>query len=155
MKQVVCLLLCGTIFLAGCAGRDGNPVSAYKPGDEKRNCISLQTEMSQIDTEIASLTPKANKGPWNTLMLVTGLFVIVPLFFMDLKNGEKTELEAYKQRRNSLSLIAAQKGCVIADAAANAAVSQPDGDFQGKKIVGYQTAGKDANGKPIVVPVYE
>jgi len=154
MKKAVCLLLCGTIFLAGCAGRDGNPVPVYKPGDEKRDCLSLQTEMAQIDAEISRLTPKANKGPWNTLMIVTGLFVIVPLFFIDMKNGEKTELEAYRQRNNSLALIAAQKGCVIADAAANAAV-QSSTDSQGKKLKGYQTSGTDANGRPIFVPVYE
>ena len=111
---LTCSIVC-TSLLSGCAGRDGNPVSAYQPGDEKRNCISLQTELSQTDAKIAELTPKANKMPWNTIMLVTGVFVIIPVFFMDLKNGEKVELDAYRQRHNTLELIAAQQGCVVAD----------------------------------------
>ncbi|MDD5457980.1 MAG: hypothetical protein PHF37_01105 [Phycisphaerae bacterium] len=33
--------------------------------------------------------------------------------------------------------------------------AKPTSENTGKKIKGYQTAGKDASGKPIVVPVYE
>ena len=68
--------------------------------------------MAQLDTEIATLLPKSNKGGYNTIMLVTGLFVIIPLFFMDFKNGERVELQACRQRRNALELMAAQRGCV-------------------------------------------
>ncbi|OHB53915.1 MAG: hypothetical protein A2Y07_00650 [Planctomycetes bacterium GWF2_50_10] len=118
MKNALCVLLAFTFFFAGCCGREGNPVQAYLPGDEKRSCESVCAEMSQAQTEIARLTPKANKAGYNTVMFVGGLFVIVPFFFMDFKNGEKVELQAYRQRYNSLSLIAAQKGCVIADGGA-------------------------------------
>ena len=113
MKDLLIVLLTITMFFAGCAGREGNPITAYKPGDEKRECVSLQTEMAQLDTEIATLLPKSDKTGYNTLMLVTGLFVIIPLFFMDLKNGERVELQACRQRHNSLSLMAAQRGCVL------------------------------------------
>ncbi len=113
MKKLLCIFFAFSIFYAGCAGREGNPIAAYRPGDEKRDCVSLQTEVAQLDAEIATLLPKSNKGPWNTVMLVTGLFVIVPLFFMDFKNGERVELQACRQRRNALEIIAAQKGCVL------------------------------------------
>jgi hypothetical protein len=69
--------------------------------------------MAQLDTEIATLLPKSDKGGYNTIMLVTGLFVIIPLFFMDFKNGERVELQACRQRRNSLELMSAQKSCVV------------------------------------------
>jgi hypothetical protein len=108
---LTCSILC-TSLLSGCAGREGNPIQTYQPGDEKRDCLSLKTEISQIDTETARLVPKADKTAWNAIMIVTGVFVIIPLFFIDLKNGEIVELQACRQRHNALELMAAQKGCV-------------------------------------------
>ena len=110
--MLVCSIFCSSLVVSGCAGREGNPVAVYKAGDEKRDCTSLKTEMSQLDTEMATLLPKSDKTGWNTVMVVTGIFVIVPFFFMDLKNGEKVELRACRQRHNALELMAAQKGCV-------------------------------------------
>jgi hypothetical protein len=120
MKEMLSIVLVFSIFFAGCAGREGNPIAAYQPNDEKRDCASLEAEMAQLDTQIATLLPKSNKAPWNTLMIVTGIFVIVPFFFMDLKNGEQVELQACRQRRNALALIAAQNGCVVANPGAGA-----------------------------------
>ena len=117
MKDFLTIVLTCSIFctslLSGCAGRDGNPIQIYKPGDERRDCLSLKTEMSQLDTAIATLLPNSDKMAYNTIMLVTGLFVIIPLFFMDLKNGERVELQACRQRHNALELMSAQKGCVV------------------------------------------
>lgn len=150
-KDALIVLLTATMFFAGCAGQYGNPIAAYKAGDERRSCTSLHTEIAQLDKEIATLLPKSDKSGYNTVMLVTGLFVIIPLFFMDFKNGEKVELQACRQRRNSLELLAAQKGCVLSDMTEDIVIANPNG----REITGYQTAGNDENGKPILVPVYK
>jgi hypothetical protein len=42
---------------------------------------------------------------------VTGFFLIVPLFFMDLSQSEQIEVNALRQRYNSLAVIATDKNC--------------------------------------------
>ena len=84
-------------------------------------------------------------------MIITGLFVIIPFFFMDLKNGDKVELQAYRQRYNSLTLLAAKKGCVISDKG-NGPVLESD---RKGKIVGYKAFIKEGSDTPIIEPVYE
>lgn len=51
----------------------------------------------------------------NTLWAVAGVFLIVPFFFMDLKDAEKVEYEAMKTRRDRLLVYAAEKNCVFGE----------------------------------------
>ena len=114
MKKTVCLLLSVSIFLsgsAGCAGREANPIPAYLPGDNERSCPVLVGEIAQLQVEMQRLLPKTNKGVTNTLWATAGVFLIVPFFFMDLKDAEKIEFEAMRTRYNRLLLICAGKGC--------------------------------------------
>jgi hypothetical protein len=112
-RTLLTLLLCLSIFYSGCGGRDAHPVAAYQPGDADRSCEGLRLEVAQMEADIAAKGPKANKTPKNVLCFVTGFLVIVPWFFMDLKNADKTELEAMKTRSNRLTLLAAEKNCDI------------------------------------------
>ena len=89
MKKVICLSLMVSILFAGCAGREANPVAMYTPGDENRSCKGLFAEMSQIQQEIDVLRPKTNKFATNAAWATAGVFLIVPFFFMDLKEAEK------------------------------------------------------------------
>jgi hypothetical protein len=155
MKKTLCLLCVFTTFYAGCAGREANPVSVYMPGDAKRDCASLQIEMGNIQTEITEKLPDIDKTGYNTVCIITGLFIIVPFFFMDLKNADKTEVNALRQRYTALSLIAANRGCVLAGMVGNSPVFDNDPSHRGKKFVGYRANGTDVNGNPILVPVYE
>jgi hypothetical protein len=106
-------MLCSTIFLGGCAGRTAHPVVLRMPGDEERSCDSLITEMRQIQVEIARLQPKSSKLGRNAACVGTGIFLVVPLFFMDLKNADKTELNAYISRYNYLAQVGQGKGCQL------------------------------------------
>ncbi len=82
------------------------------PGDENRSCEALQAEMVQNQQEIAEKKEKVgNKAVTNVILGVTGFFVIVPWFFMDLKGAEETEIEALQQRYKRLVVIATEKGC--------------------------------------------
>ena len=110
-KSCLCLLLSVFVFLMGCAGREANPVLAYMPGDENRSCMALQVEVAEIDNQITILKPKTDKFATNTLWATAGVFLIFPFFFMDTKDAEKIEYDAYKVRKNRLMVYAAEKGC--------------------------------------------
>ncbi|MGD8786502.1 MAG: hypothetical protein PVJ60_03685 [Phycisphaerales bacterium] len=110
-KQLLCLLLCLSIFLAGCAGREANPIAVYLPGDENRSCEALKAEIAQLQVDMARLLPKTDKGLTNALWATGGVFFIIPFFFMDLKDAEKIEFEAMRQRHNRLLIYAAEKNC--------------------------------------------
>jgi len=99
------------LVLAGCAGRDPNPVFIQQYGDREKSCETLEVEISQIEQEIQRLVPQTNKTGKNVALGVTGVFLIVPLFFMDLSQAERIEVEAYRQRYNHLVIIATEKGC--------------------------------------------
>ena len=102
MRKPVCLLLSVLIFFGGCAGRTANPIAAYLPGDEKRSCAGLKAEIAQLQADMQRILPKTDKGLTNTLWAVGGCLVIVPFFFMDLKDAEKIEFDAMRQRHNRL-----------------------------------------------------
>lgn len=112
MKRLVCLLLVGTITWTGCAGTDPNPISVYQPGDKNKSCDALMAEIANIDKQIVlKKGQKSKQEGANVLWFVTGFFLIVPWFFMDLKDNEKPEIEALQQRKDALVVIVAEKDC--------------------------------------------
>ena len=111
MKKLICMLNIFVVTFAGCAGREANPIPIYLPGDENRSCQGLKTEVAQLQVDMARILPKTNKGLTNALWATGGVFFIVPFFFMDLKDAEKVEFEAMRQRHNRLLVYAAEKGC--------------------------------------------
>jgi len=98
-------------FLAACAGRTPNPVTISQYGDERKSCKALGLEMTDIQGEIQRLLPKKDKTVKNVALGVAGVFLVVPWFFIDFKNAEVQEYEAYRQRYNHLSRIAKVKNC--------------------------------------------
>jgi len=111
MKNALTVLLIMTVFFAGCAGREANPIAIYLPGDENRSCEGLKAEVAQLQADMQRLLPKTNKGVTNTLWATAGVFFIVPFFFMDLKDAEKIEFDAMRRRHNRLLIYAAEKNC--------------------------------------------
>lgn len=100
-------------MLAACAGRTANPVMIAQYGDQKKSCKALEFEMVNIQGEIQRLLPKTDKTGQNVALGVAGWFLLVPWFFMDFKNAEATEYEAYRQRYNHLAILAMDKGCDV------------------------------------------
>ncbi len=111
MRKVLSLLLACAVFFAGCAGREANPMAAYLPGDENRSCAAYQAEIAQLQADMARILPKTDKGLTNALWATGGVLFIVPFFFMDLKDAEKVEFEAMRNRHNRLLVYASEKGC--------------------------------------------
>ena len=114
MKKLINFLIISSILtLTACGGREGHPVMVSQYGDRQMSCAELEDEMSITEGEMQRLLPKSNKSGKNAVLGVTGFFLLVPLFFMDFKNGEKEEYEAYRQRYNRLSVLASGKKCGI------------------------------------------
>lgn len=107
------LLIIISVFLASCAGREPNPVSCYAPGDEKLSCESLKQEISLLQSDMLALLPKTDKSFTNTLWYAGGVMCYVPYLFIDMKDAERIEYEAFRRRHNRLLLIAGEKGCCL------------------------------------------
>ena len=82
-------------------------------GDNEKSCQALEREIAFIQGEIQRLIPQTEKTGKNVALGVTGFFLIVPLFFMDLSKAEQTEVDANRQRYNHLVIIAGDKQCGI------------------------------------------
>jgi hypothetical protein len=96
----------------------------YQHGDEKRSCDALERELELIEEDILALLPQTDKADKNTQLGVAGIFLLVPLFFMDISKSEQIEVNALTKRYNRLLEIAAEKECEID--------RQPIPDFQKK-----------------------
>ena len=110
-KSILAIILSLTIIVAGCSGQTANPVRAYKSTDEGMNCSEIKAEMSYVESQIASLIPETEKTGKNTALGVTGFFLIVPWFFMDLSTSEQQEVKAFQARYMELDKQYAKKKC--------------------------------------------
>ncbi|KKN73160.1 hypothetical protein LCGC14_0403330 [marine sediment metagenome] len=112
MRKLVCLLLIFAVFLAGCAGRESNPIPSYLPGDENRSCTALRAEIAQLQADMQRMLPKTDKGLSNALWATAGVFTLgIGFFFMDFKEAERIEFDAMRQRHNRLLVYAAERKC--------------------------------------------
>ncbi len=105
------LLLSTCSMLVACGGRTPQPIMAHQYGDNAKNCKALIYEIQNIEGEIQRLLPQTDKTGKNVALGVAGWFFLVPLFFMDFKNAEAVEYQAYRQRYNHLSSLAMSKDC--------------------------------------------
>lgn len=110
MKQTI-LAIVIICLITACAGRNPRPVDAMKVTDKEMTCEQIQNELLLANNEISRLSVDADKTAKNVALGVAGWFLIIPWFFMDLKNAEKTEMEAYRQRLNNLNLLYMNKKC--------------------------------------------
>lgn len=135
MRKVISLVLACSVFLSGCAGREANPMAAYLPGDENRSCVAYKAEIAQLQVDMARILPKTDKGLTNALWAVGGVLVIVPFFFMDLKDAEKIEFEAMRNRHNRLLVYAAEKGCDFGEVRVERIPGLEESKKEAKKIL--------------------
>lgn len=114
MKLIINIFAIASILIVtGCGGRTANPVMIAQYGDQNKSCEALQFEMMNVQGEIQRLLPKTDKTGKNVALGVAGWFLLVPWFFMDFKNAEQTEYEAYRQRYNHLASLAMSKNCGV------------------------------------------
>jgi hypothetical protein len=101
------------MLLTGCCGRDAKPVTIYQNGDLDKSCDQIKSDLLDLQKQADNLFPHTDKGFTNSLWGTAGMFFVVPLFGMDLKNAEKVEFEAIVQRHNYLLDVAGQKNCSL------------------------------------------
>ena len=120
MKKILKKTTCVTLIISmimmmmtGCGGRQAYPVQVSKIGDSRLSCNQLESDMGRINHEIRNKSGQKSKGDNKDAVLVgVGLVLFWPaLFFMDLSNADKTELEALRSRHNYLKSIYINKGC--------------------------------------------
>ena len=107
----LCVVISTTLF--GCAGKSPNPVMVMQYGDESKSCDALKYEMHSMQNNMRAVLPKTEKTGKNVALGVTGLFFIVPWFFMDFSDAEQLEYESYRDRYNHLASIAVSKKCNV------------------------------------------
>jgi Short C-terminal domain len=120
MKKTITTTLISALVLSACAGRPANPVMVDQVGDNKKTCATLEAEMKGVQAEIQRLLPESDKSGKNIGLGVAGAFLLVPLFFMDLTESEKIEINSYRQRYNRLNILATEKKCAFAEVATDA-----------------------------------
>ncbi len=120
MKKIIASSLVSILVLSACAGRPANPVMVDQVGDNRKTCPALEAEMKGVQAEIQRLLPESDKSGKNIGLGVAGAFLLVPLFFMDLTESEKIEINAYRQRYNRLNILATEKKCSFAEIATDA-----------------------------------
>ena len=113
MRKWVAITACIALTVAGCGGKAPNPLAKYQPGDEKRSCAGLKSEIATNEAEIARMVPGEDATGKNVVLGVTGVFLIVPWFFMDFKDGEAVEIQALRRRNQWLWEVASDKDCFI------------------------------------------
>ena len=93
-RERIASALIVSLILLGCGGKAADPIPQYQPGDEARSCSGLKAEIANNEAEIAKLLPSEDATGKNVALGVAGVFLIVPWFFMDFKEGEATEIKA-------------------------------------------------------------
>jgi hypothetical protein len=112
MKKIISLLLIASIFLTGCASRSPNPIPVAQVGDETKSCDAITNEMQQmVDAKLIAEGDGNTQVGKNVALGITGVFLIVPWFFMDLGNASTIEQRAAQARFQRLQQMAVDKKC--------------------------------------------
>jgi hypothetical protein len=111
MKKLFPMITALCFALTACAGYVGHPVATSQGGDDALSCHALDDEIAYNHMRMDDLAPHTDKSGANTTMGVLGVALIVPLVFIDTKDGEKTEYDAYEKRNEHLKVIRADDNC--------------------------------------------
>jgi len=112
-KNLILMVALVPMALAGCAGRDAAPVSAYSPRDNNLSCEQIDGEIAASNERMVSLAVESKeKEQQNIAAGAAGAIIFLPaLFFMDFKGAADTDLAAQVERNRVLDQLAAEKDC--------------------------------------------
>jgi len=100
-----------TLILLGCAGKTAQPIRVIEVTDSSLSCSQLISQIYYLENLGSDLSGKTDKQGRNASLAVAGSLLIVPFFFMDLKEGEAIELNAVRARHMHLSKLYQTKKC--------------------------------------------
>ena len=111
-KRISALSLAAIFALQGCASTPANPVPVAQVGDETKSCDAITNEMQEMITAQEMAQGDKNKQiGTNAALGVSGLFLIVPWFFMDLGGAATAEQKAAQARYKRLQQMKIDKKC--------------------------------------------
>ena len=115
MNRRVMAAIAASTVLAGCAGRDPVPVSAYKPSDTRLTCADLAAEIRSNNANmLVRAKESADTSDRNVVIGVTGILLFAPaLLAIDAKDAAATENRAYEERNRLLAAQARNVGCPV------------------------------------------
>ena len=111
--QPILVLIIGVLFFTqSCAGRAAKPIRVAQSGDIKRTCKSIGKETKRIRQNVKKMLPAIKKADKKrTILMLTGGFLVIPWFFLDLSDADKIEANAQRARYNYLGGIASKRNC--------------------------------------------
>ena len=112
LKPIIAAIVVVLFVAQGCAGRSAHPVTVAQSGDAKKTCKALRKETKQILRRIHKMVPYIKKkDKKKVLKMVTGALIVIPWFFVDMKDAEKVEANALRKRYNYLADLADGLNC--------------------------------------------
>jgi PBP1b-binding outer membrane lipoprotein LpoB len=112
LNKFLAIILSLSIFLTGCASTTANPVPIAQVGDETKTCDAIANEMQKMVTaKIQAEGDKNTQIGTNAALAITGIFLIVPWFFMDLGGAATAEQKAAQARYERLQQMQIDKKC--------------------------------------------
>lgn len=114
ISKLISLVIVLCLALSGCAHSTANPVQLAQVGDETKTCDAITNEMQQMQNQITIATNDRSKQVGSNVALgITGVLLVVPLFFMDLGNAATVEEKAAQARYQRLQQMQVDKKCQI------------------------------------------
>ena len=112
LKPIISAIVVVLFVAQGCAGRSARPITVAQSGDAKKSCQALRKETKQILRRIHKMVPYIKKkDKKKVLKMVTGALIVIPWFFVDMKDAEKVEANALRKRYNYLADLADRHNC--------------------------------------------
>lgn len=116
MIKQIALAITSASLLSACVHTTPMPVQTSQPGDAHMSCQSIVSEMEEMTSLVKAKDSELNgQVAKNSALGVTGVFLVVPLFFMDTSDAKTVEGQAAKNRFKKLQQIYADKKCVAGE----------------------------------------
>jgi hypothetical protein len=113
------------IAVAGCAGRDPEPIATVQPWDQTASCTQIRAEIEANNVKVKELADEQGwKAAQNVVTGVGGVFIPVLWFGMDWKGSASKDVAALQARQQYLTTLATEK-CAQPPPPAQAAPSTP------------------------------
>lgn len=111
MKKIITSMVL-TAFLSACMQTKPNPIPLSQSGDETKSCSTILHEMQEAQkVKQAARKDRNTQIGTNAALGVTGIFLLVPWFFIDTSNAHTVDMNAAESRFNRLYAMGIEKKC--------------------------------------------
>jgi hypothetical protein len=110
---IVAGIASSALVLSACAGREARPVQTARATDTQLSCELMASEITTNIQTARALTKEQNETSGkNVAVAAVGVLLFPPLLFaMNLKEAEKAEMLALRDRNLHLRRLMTAKGC--------------------------------------------